>query len=427
MSTKHSSTIGSDDPIAKKVPQPSTPNPRVAQIVQQNDASWRAGKIRAYYTQLMPMTEVCEWLTQQGDVTLKEYEFALFRNNNIVVNRHAHFSTVQEMRQAFEQGIPEKLDVGHQWAGGNKNLARFLLAFDLDADDYEIVYTAFEPANALQTTGPQVIRPSMWNLLVMSARVLDHFLQFVIFKDAAHAQPLADNPIPTDPNILASPEPYRSMAVFSGRRGIHLWIFNRFRDAFNIEEIKQLSWRVHHLRTALGAAEFLHVLQQQNSDGRHDAFLSQVEAYAREALCSSGLWNRSRETIDYLEQELALMLDKDSIECSADYFLTLQQESENKNFWQCAGLMLLAPRLDENVTTSTNHLLKVPFAVHPASLCVSTPFNLYPDTLTNNEIFENVCISLDDLYGPAIFRRTQAQQKFLAAVQWFRQLHGLHA
>jgi DNA primase small subunit len=33
------------------------------------------------------------------------------------------------------------------------------------------------------------------------------------------------------------------------------------------------------------------------------------------------------------------------------------------------------PRLDINVSTSKNHLLKCPFSVHPKSLKISVPFS----------------------------------------------------
>jgi DNA primase catalytic subunit len=36
----------------------------------------------------------------------------------------------------------------------------------------------------------------------------------------------------------------------------------------------------------------------------------------------------------------------------------------------------LNPRLDSNVTTATNHLLKSPFCVHPKTGLIAVPFSL---------------------------------------------------
>lgn len=51
------------------------------------------------------------------------------------------------------------------------------------------------------------------------------------------------------------------------------------------------------------------------------------------------------------------------------------------------------PRLDINVSTSKNHLLKCPFSVHPKSLKISVPFSY-----ESIDYFDPVkCITLDRL------------------------------
>jgi DNA primase small subunit len=64
-------------------------------------------------------------------------------------------------------------------------------------------------------------------------------------------------------------------------------------------------------------------------------------------------------------------------------------------------LTFLYPRMDYNVSTSQNHLLKLPFSIHPGSRKVSVP--IFPNSVRDfdphrrNIKFDNLIEELEDL------------------------------
>lgn len=60
-------------------------------------------------------------------------------------------------------------------------------------------------------------------------------------------------------------------------------------------------------------------------------------------------------------------------------------------------LTFMYPRLDINVSTSKNHLLKCPFSVHPKSTMISVPF----DYESVDKFDPTTCVQLRDLLSEA--------------------------
>lgn len=412
------------------------------------------------------MDSLVQWITQRGAFELEEIEFSLCRGpGRITFDRHAFFQTAKQMRNTLVNKRADTIDIGPHIPGGNENLARSMVVFDLDVDDYDCVFPEENHSGELdENTG--VIRPIAWALVSMSARLLDCFLEHFVYEKtdesataswSEHRDANDDGDIimrdvvndsrgskrnPLDVSggsdvdekanasqaLSASKQrlAYRSLAVFSGRRGVHLWIMDKYRDEFNEDDVKELVDRIGGLQKALGACElFEKITQLAATDLTWYPFMDQVELYAREALVSEHLWERnstSRELCD----ELSAMLGQEAAP-SADFFRGLQESEENEevrsastSFWRAAGILLLAPRLDTNVILGKNHLAKAPFSVHPVTGAISLPIDLA--RIETFRSLNHIMVSVDDLYHADTAHRDAALSRFTTAVNLFERI-----
>lgn len=303
---------------------------------------------RLYYAEFFPYAEMARFLCERASGHREEFSaqlFAFFGLSGRVIERHAFFVDPKAWRDAVVQRDVARMEIGPIYLAEDPTRRhvedRSPLAFDMDVEDYADVL----PCESLpdKTTGLDEIS---WRHLLLSTTLLDLFLELVAFRHD---------------------DEYRSLATFSGRRGIHLWVPDRYRDWWNGEAIGSLLSAIERLQDQTTRA--LHMVAVLRGHPSGQLFLGHARRYAREAFRDgSPFWERSRAG------------QLRSLFAAAEAGM-----ADNEDALDAAAVMLLAPRPDKQVSRSYKHLLKSPFSVHPGSGNISLPVELHLETLPSLE------------------------------------------
>jgi DNA primase catalytic subunit len=393
-------------------------------------------RISAYYQQLMPFESLVSWWTQENTVPLDEYELALFKGADFTpVQRHGHFTSAAELRDAVLRRRADRLDVGQRKPHGEDTYACQYVAFDLDLDDYPLLagLTSSQDGNGdndddtAEFVHPQVAMTRLqWRGLVMSVCVLDYYLRHVLL---------------AEPNALR----YQSVAVFSGRRGFHLWLPNRMRDALTESAVLQLVEAIDKLHTRQGAVEALEALALSKDDENREIVLNLLADVAVTLLCNETFW-RADSTLPVRQ---AFLDDLSAawgspVQPTAECFVAMAEPSDTlmtdvsqsmfdaalapqpiyrRSFWALAGLLIIAPRLDRNVTLGNNHLLKCPFSLHSKTLLPSVPVDIRPSHVhvLMDQPRQECLITLGQLFDSVQAQQIKARLKFAQTVALFEE------
>ncbi|KAG5505403.1 hypothetical protein GH5_03423 [Leishmania sp. Ghana 2012 LV757] len=302
----------------------------------------------------------------EGYLARREFCFTLIGD---IFTRFRSYRSAEELRAELVRSFPEKIDVGavynirpnqkHGLASVFPVEREFVL--DIDMSDYD---------NVRSCCSGKSICPYCWAWVSCAA----HVLRTVLRDDFGFKYILP---------------------VFSGRRGIHLWVCDRrARRMTNDERAALVGYLtvvapktlrstivadlanhrlihptvLHVLRTQLDRA-FMALFIDSSSDNPnniqhhpkaayiiHDATTAVLKLGRRDAL------NRFQEHIHFQQGNV---LDWPA------YLRALGSEQEAADVLHAVQLLLMYPRLDEHVSTRRDHLLKLPFCVHPgtSSLC----------------------------------------------------------
>lgn len=310
--------------------------------------------MRQYVSNVLPYPTLAAWLTRDGS-ELRQTELALLGEQGQYFERHAQVATAGALRDLMVNLRAVRIDVGSQMAGPKKPLRR-RVAFDLDAKDYAAFLPVKGNAEERGADTRGAIRASVWYAIAMSARLLDIFLRERARAEGHEAR-------------------YRSAIVWSGNRGAHLWLHNAYRDALNDAAVTQLcDEEMPKLATYEGA----HALYALCPDDIRAA----LRTYGRDTLTGNVIWERqsplvAQELVPALEGLARLNeLPEPEEPGQAFYQAMLEALGEDVDFWGQAAVVLLAPRLDRNVTAGGDHLLKAPFSVHQKSGLIALPVDL---------------------------------------------------
>jgi DNA primase catalytic subunit len=402
--------------------------------------------ITRYYREHFPAQSLVDWLNGVGKQHTKEaeglslppappafgeFEFALFKRptpaseSMMPIDRHAYFDTAEQFRDTLINTGTERVEIGAQTDLGRPGLVRNLLVFDLDAEEYEAVWP-YAGSTKDRLADHNILTPQAWDMLVQSMRLLQLFLEL---------------------NVMVGDlgKDLHYLAVFSGRRGAHLYLLGRFRDELLRAQMQtRIIAPLASLQTAQGAFHFLRQLCQVSTRtvGQYTVqqVLQEVLVYAKAALSSHDFWQHQaalkppqndafyRLVCEVVSgaPELAMRfvtLVKQP-QAQADFFaeLAAQGDEAYRGHWLVLGLALLAPRVDKNVSTGRLHLLKAPFSVHPNTGIVSTPFDLW-----KREIQErwpgNQIVDLRELYHHREEKvRRHVMERLLQTIAFFESI-----
>lgn len=327
--------------------------------------------LKEFYQHVYPCEDVVQWLSYnldpedttkaraaEGYLARREFCFTLLGD---IFTRFRSYSSVAELRQELVNRYPEKIDVGAVYnVRPNQKQQTVIsavereLVFDIDMSDYDKVRSCCQ--------GKSICR-LCWSWMSTAAGVLRH--------------------------ILRDDFGFRYMLpIFSGRRGIHLWVCDKRARRLADDERAAL---VGYMTVFQG--DFKTNITQDLVNGRpiHPTLVEvqrQVLQPAFEALFLTDDATNPNSVMHPKGAAIVFEAISASVkqvlrrEVQTKFFNHVGYEAEGVLEWgrvvsalgdhagvvvASAQFMLLYPRLDVHVSTHRDHLLKLPYCVHPGT------------------------------------------------------------
>ncbi|KXN90159.1 DNA primase small subunit [Leucoagaricus sp. SymC.cos] len=322
-----------------------------------------------YYRRLYPFKSIFGWLNHDHIATRlfthREWAFTLPGD---VYLRYNSFSTAEDLKKQVCQLNPTRFEIGPVYsarprdkktvrAGAFQPVQRELV-FDIDMTDYDPIRTCCAEA---------AICKRCWTFITAAVRVLDHGI-----RDQFGYQHL--------------------LWVYSGRRGIHLWISDKEAMELTDQERKAV---VGWMSVINGGKEPTVALNIRVGSRALPTHLQTVYQTLSPVFVDLILHDQDLlATEEGFEGFLKLIPDEDAVQKlrkgrEQDPGLTSQEiwdkfteeVKSSKNHskhhlaaaWRDIQIYYTYPRLDAEVSKHRNHLLKAPFCVHPKTGRVCVP------------------------------------------------------
>ncbi|CAL2036848.1 hypothetical protein CAEBREN_07229 [Caenorhabditis brenneri] len=331
-----------------------------------------------YYKNFFPVKPFVKWLRYGlgfGDY-FNRREFAFILADDVHI-RYRSYHDEHTFFKALTSTNPEKLDIGAVYNHEPVNNKRHTdyqavereLVFDIDLTDYDPVRNCCKDAT---------VCPKCWKFMVLAVKILDFQLEDMFGFKAR-------------------------MWVFSGRRGVHCWVGDKKARMLNNSQRSAIATRLNLFKKN-GQCEVTEGKQKQTRVPPivRDAFnVAMQDGIFEEMVYEQGWLDNNDFLTDYpylsdsLRKDLIELLDK--CETSQQKWHIIRgifDEEYRKNLDEkdaATGLnaqmrdrhallyfvlQRCYPRLDVNVSTGTNHLLKSPFCIHPKTGNVAVPLNV---------------------------------------------------
>lgn len=338
----------------------------------------------AFYKRLLPFKSLYTWLNRDlphqptRNFTHREFAFTLL---NDVYIRYNSFSDWQEWKREVVRLNPARFEIGPVYTAKPKDRKTVQksvfkpvsreLVFDIDMTDYDAIRTC--------CSGKGICK-RCWAFIVVAVQVLD--------------------------SSLRSDFGFKHLLwVYSGRRGIHLWISDKgacemaddARKAIVgwLEVVKGGSQQSRKVDVhGSGGAQPLHPSLQKaiGIDGQESGPLKQafVETVLRDQDCfrHRDQWETLLTLLPPTESEPIARLrsrwENNPTRSSMDKWSDVMESAGKASraaspLWKAALesviLQYTYPRIDAEVSKHLNHLLKSPFVVHPATGRVCVPLD----------------------------------------------------
>jgi DNA primase small subunit len=284
--------------------------------------------------------------------------------------RYLSFENEAELEKEICSRNPFKIDIGpvmqirprdHRTVTTLQAVQRELV-FDIDMTDYDSIRTCCSEAN---------VCVKCWKFMTVACRVLDAAL-----RDDFNFEHI--------------------LWVFSGRRGIHAWICDKDARHLDGEGRSAIAEYLSLLITGSGEGSVTRcVITGERMHHSIKRAHKIVEPFFNEICLEDQNLFGTAKGVAHLtklvpDEKLRQDLEKHLAQFPFDSKVIWQQfvnffEAQrvkgqlNRRFrfiMEEVQLALLYPRLDINVSKTTNHLLKAPFCVHPKTGKVCVPFNI---------------------------------------------------
>ncbi|XP_044585541.1 DNA primase small subunit-like [Cotesia glomerata] len=319
-------------------------------------------QLKSYYQLVLPVNQIFKWLSyaEKFRICYREFSFVTVRSE---FSRYESFNNAKDFRNRLINLGPARIDVGPTWPKSplwsskqGSDPVRKELVFDIDLTDYDDVRICCQEKS---------ICVKCWKYMVIACKIIHRSL----VEDWGYKH---------------------TLWVFSGRRGIHAWVCEPSVLKFDDDERYMIS-------------EFFQV-SLTNSFGESQFRLTEITSFIKHALdiidedflrfCvvemdMLGTDERVQQFINLLRCPKIMrgvkkeFLDHDnSIDrwnAFLEYFYTRLVKGEIpedcRYLVEELKLQYCYPRIDGSVTEGINHLLKMPFSVHPATDKISVPFD----------------------------------------------------
>ena len=334
--------------------------------------------MKIYYSNFFPYEIYFFWLGQGNIDHFQRREFS-FTLENDVYFRFQSFSSSEELKKKLISHCPKKIDIGAMYnvlPTRHKEEEVFFpeekeIVFDIDMTDYDDIRTCCQEAKLCD---------KCWKYMIVAYKILDQILK----EDFGFEYILY---------------------AFSGRRGIHAWLCDerarKLKDDGRIAIANYIKYKVSNIKLQVnqGLREPIHPLYER-AIGIIDEYFPQVLEEQKllnddkgknllKALIKAYFGNSvQEEKIDNILNSKNNNVCLIKLEEIKSYLNEIQKpKTNNKNNKKTNNpnmtdlcikdfkLNILYPRLDINVSTHINHLLKSPFCIHPKTGLVAVPLS----------------------------------------------------
>ncbi|KAN0012414.1 hypothetical protein ACTFIU_007715 [Dictyostelium citrinum] len=337
-------------------------------------------QLREYYDKLFPFDLLYDWLTinsineneedKKRAFERREFSVKIRKAGKSFVIRNKSFNRVEDLKEFLKgkQGndgvyeVPERLDIGPICSWEPSKLSTVSdyhpvskeLVFDIDVDDYNPIRIC---------CGSTSLCEKCWGFLAVSAEFIDNYL-----RECFGFQQI--------------------MYVFSGRRGLHIWVSDRAAQYLTKENRASI---LNHIRVELTQNQIPilkrsfdqillphfenHVLEEQEiftNEKQRKQFLSLLPTtYKRQ---DRKITLTPSEDIEKKLKEI----ENENLTNSEIWFAVKSYLQDNSLYEHLFNLVFhyTMPRIDEPVSIGVNHLLKSPFCIHPDTKKLCIPLDI---------------------------------------------------
>ena len=334
------------------------------------------GGMKTYYANFFPYEMYFSWLGRGEVDQFQRREFS-FTLENDVYFRFQSYKSCDELKKKLIQYCPKKIDIGAMYnvlPTEHKTADPFFpqekeIVFDIDMTDYDDIRTCCQEAKLCN---------KCWKYMIVAYKILDKIL-----KEDFGFQHI--------------------LYAFSGRRGIHAWLCDErariLRDDGRIAIANYIKYKIGNVKMEItqGLQNPLHpayvraikicdeffenVLDEQNllnNEKGQSLLMALLKAYFHndfDIAKVSQIFSdpEIKKSTIKLNQIKDVILSNKKPENKKS-----KQESTEDILNLCINdfkLNILYPRLDINVSTHINHLLKSPFCIHPKTGLVAVPLS----------------------------------------------------
>ncbi|KAJ1854706.1 p48 polypeptide of DNA primase [Coemansia sp. RSA 1822] len=324
-----------------------------------------------YYQRLFPFSVFYQWLNYKAPAptslfTHREFSFTI---NDGIYLRYQSFKDGDELHREVQRLAPSKIDIGAVFTAQPRNAKSLQpgafrpvakeLVFDVDMTDYDDVRTCCQGGSICKLC---------WRFMIVAMHVVDRALR----EDFGFE---------------------KLMWVYSGRRGVHCWVCDERARALDDAGRKAVAKYLSMVRGGAEQNRKVNLSQRQAAHPHVTRSMNIIEEYFedillvdQEILLTQERWTKilaalpDEELRKSLDAQWSKHPDRSSVEKWSEMIDAVDRRASKRgakfglaSFERDMMLQLTYPRLDENVTTHLNHLLKSPFCVHPKTGRVCTP------------------------------------------------------